>query len=323
MTSTVQTKPSYCTACGARVPVRQVNCSVCGNVGIDPVCVRPTQSGEVKSENLSPPWDRFAWLPGGVVALWGGPGAGKSSLAAITRPQIWITSEQEPFAVARMFDRLGVKTPTIYRVKSHEEVLRFFKDARFNRPEKVVVDSLTAFGQVDSIKVLRDIVDWTQAHNARTMLVMQVTKENRAAGPMEISHEVDVLARAAVDKTGLRYLAFTKSRFSALETRYWIFNEHGQVDIPDFSDDVYSVEGAPGNYELVPFPVTGARWAGILQFLDDQEELHKFIGSASAAIRAKHKPSGFVLPNDFRERQAFAEAHGLKWINPSSLDCED
>ena len=314
---------SYCTSCGSRVPPRQVNCSVCGSVGTDTLCVRPTKMGQLSGVKLLPPWDNFTWLPGGVVALWGGPGAGKSSLAAITGPQVWITSEQEPFAVARMFDRLGVKVPTIYRVKTYEDVQRFFRDARFNRPEKVVVDSLTAFGVMDGLRVLSELVSWSQANNARTLVVLQVTKDNRAAGPMEIAHEVDVVARAAVDRTGLRLLAFTKSRFSALETRYWIFNEYGQVDVPDFANDVYSVEGSPGGYELVPFPVTGAKWAGLLQYLDDQEQLSDFIGFASSAVRAKHKETGFVLPNDFRERKAFAEAHGLSWLDPSKIDCED
>ena len=318
-----KSRATYCTTCGSRVPPRQVNCSMCGGVGTDALCVRPTKIGKVDYVRLPPPWDNFTWLPGGVVALWGGPGAGKSSLAAITRPQVWITSEQEPFAVARMFDRLGVKVPTIYRVKNYEDVARFFRDARFNRPEKVVVDSLTAFGQMDSVRVLSELVSWSQANNARTMIVLQVTKDNKAAGPMEIAHEVDVVAKAAVDRTGLRLLTFTKSRFSALETRYWIFNEYGQVDVPDFHQDVYSVEGTPGAYELVPFPVNGAKWSGLLEYLDGNEQLGDFIGYASSAVRAKHKETGFVLPNDYRERKSFAEAHGLSWLDPSTLDCEE
>lgn len=313
-------KPQYCLHCGARVAARQINCSACGGVGVHPIRVRPKVIPEAELPSFKPPWDDFPWREGGAVLLWGGPGRGKSSIAAQTLPQAWVTSEQEPLAVSVMFKRLGIPVPVIYRVKDQNDLREFYREARTTNYEQVVLDSVSALGLSEGRDALLDLVRWAQDTGSRALAIAQVTKAGGFAGYMEIAHEVDAIASVGVDKTGLRYLAFEKSRFSSLDTRYWIFTDAGTVDVPDFTDDVYSVEGHPGSYQLVPFPVPGCKWSGALELLSGAGLLDGMKGRATVGVEALHKATRLVLPNDWRERKSFAERHGLSWLNLEEIN---
>lgn len=321
-------KPRYCLNCGARVAARQLNCSSCGGVGTHAIRVRPRVVPRADLPSLRAPWSDFPWRAGGAVLLWGEPGAGKSSVAAQTLPQAWVTSEQEPLAVSVMFERLGLPIPVIYRVKDRSDLREFYREARTSRYKQVVLDSVTALGLNEGRDALLELVRWTQDQGSRALAIAQVTKSGGFAGYMEIAHEVDAIASVGVDKTGLRYLAFEKSRFSSLDTRYWIFTEAGAVDVPDFGGDVYSVEGQPGSYQLLPFPVPGAKWAGALELLSSAGCLDGMVARATVGVEASHKETRLVLPNDWRERKSFAERHGLSWlgldeINQLLEECDD
>ena len=214
-----------------------------------------------------------------------------------------------------MFQRLGLPVPVIYRVKELSDLKEFYREARTNRYTQVVLDSVSALGLTDGRDALLELVRWAQDQGARALAIAQVTKAGGFAGYMEIAHEVDAIANVGVDKTGLRYLAFEKSRFSSLDTRYWIFTDKGAVDVPDFSGDVYSVEGSPGSYQLVPYPVPGAKWSGAFDLLASAGQLDGMTARATVGIEASHKDSRLVLPNDWRERKSFAERHGLRWLD--------
>ena len=299
---------------------RQINCSSCGGVGTHPVRVRPRVSPKPSQLTLNPPWDDFPWRDGGGVLLWGAPGAGKSSVAAQTLPQAWVTSEQEPLAVSLMFTRLGLPMPVIYRVKDRNDLKEFYREARTTNYEQVVLDSVTALGLNEGRDALLELVRWAQDTGSRALAIAQVTKTGGFAGYMEIAHEVDAIASVGVDKTGLRYLAFEKSRFSSLDTRYWIFTDEGRVALPDFSDDIYSVEGHPGSYQLVPFPVPGSKWSGALELLASAGKLDGMKCRATVGVEAPHKESRLVLPNDWRERKSFAQRHGLSWLGLEEIN---
>lgn len=297
-----------------------MNCKVCGHVGAHSVRVRPTIVPAISAVAFRAPWTDFPWRAGGSVLLWGGPGAGKSSVAAQTLPQAWITSEQEPVAVASMFKRLGIPLPVIFRINSLADLANFFTEAKTNRFEQVVLDSASALGLNEGRTALLELVKWAQAEDSRVLVIAQVTKANKFAGYMELAHEVDAIANVGTDKTGLRYLAFEKSRFSSLDTRYWIFDGAGQVGEPDFSSDVYSVEGQPGSYQLVPYPVPGAKWSGPFILLESAGCLSGMSGRASVGVEAGHKEERLVLPNDWHERRSFAERHGLSWLGTDEIN---
>jgi hypothetical protein len=124
---------------------------------------------------------------------------------------------------------------------------------------------------------------------------------------------VDAIIETSPDAWGVRAFQVRKSRWSSLDSRYWTFDAQGCVSMPTF-DAAYSVEGGPGNYWLHPFPMKGAKWAGLLDELDEKHVMRP--GIACAAMSASYMPHGFVTPQDTPERKRFAETHGLLWVTP-------
>lgn len=306
-------RPQYCYSCGSAWAPGYISCVACGSIDQGAGEARPTVVVKNDAKQYMGPWKLLPWPRSGSVGVYGGPGSGKSSLAAMIRPLVWITKEQVPKPVGEMFRRLWGDgyMPQVHTVNDAEDVEKVL-DMHYRGP--IVLDSATALKLRDGLKASQLMVQWAQKRNDRALIIIQINKGGESAGYMEIPHLVDAVVNISPDPWGVRAFRITKSRWSPLGDTYWSFNAKGQVEVPDFPAS-YSVEGAPGGYWLHPFPIRGAKWDGLLAAMAGQEQLQP--RCASAAVRAPYMPNGFVEPMDVWERKRFAEAHGLKWVHPS------
>ena len=304
----------YCYNCGTPWNKEEVICPKCGSTQSSKMIARPVMKTDQDYQTFSFPWNMIPWPPQGSVCVFGGPGTGKSSISSLIKPKWWITKEQEPKPASHMFDRLTSGwMPEIAAVDNADEV----EDLLMNiKKGPIVIDSLTAFGLKDSLRIAHLVVNWTRGNNDRSLSILQATQGGGAAGYTEIPHLYDAVINVSIDPWGVRCFRIHKSRWSGLENAYFTFDENGLITQPEFNA-AYTVEGNAGEYFLHPFPVRGAKWDGIARALSEQNALEP--GMASAAQVAAYMPTGFVEPMDHVERRRFAERAGLDWINPNEV----
>ncbi len=303
-------KRHYCYNCGTPWSQEATVCNACGGTDRSQGAARPTRAAKNDLVLFDGPWKLIPWPGQGTVAMFGGPGAGKSSLAGLIKPTKWITREQEPKPVGDMFRRiLPGFMPGIVSVDTPEDVRRVLSETTRG---PVVLDSLTAFGLREALMVAHLLVKWAQLHNDRALAIIQLNKDGQAAGYMEIPHLFDAIINVSPDPWGVRAFRVTKSRWSPLDAIYWTFDDEGKLNIPTFPA-AYSVEGGPGEYWLHPYPLKGAKWTGLFEALEAVGELKP--QTASAAIVAGYMPGGFYEPMDASERRRFAEQNGLNWMS--------
>ena len=221
---------------------------------------RPVLKTSEDYKRYAGPWQMIPWPPQGSVCIFGGAGTGKSSISSLIKPRWWITKEQEPKPASHMFNRLTCSwMPEIAAVDNADEVDDLLLDIKEG---PIVIDSLTAFGLKESLRIAHSIVNWTRGNNERSLSILQATHQGTAAGYTEIPHLFDAVINTSVDPWGVRCFRIHKSRWSGLENAYYTFDNKGQIVSPVF-DAAYTVEGSAGEYFLHPFPVKGAKWDGI------------------------------------------------------------
>ena len=309
-------KEVYCYDCGTPWDEMELFCTACGGRERAEGAARPTQVATDDVKCFRGPWRSLPWPGQGTVGMFGGPGAGKSSLASLIKPTLWLTREQVPKPVGGLFRRMWPcgHMPLIRTVANAEDVRKALMDT-LEGP--VVLDSATALGLTEGLLASHHLVEWAQRTNDRTLCIIQVTKDGRSAGFNEIPHLFDAIVNITPDPFGIRAWRATKSRWSDLGMTYWCFNDEGSISTPEFNA-AYSVEGSPGNYCLHPFPLKGGKWNGLLAAMASHEVLLPKM--ASAAVRAPYMPDGFITPMDTPERKRFAEKHGLRWVNPGDVE---
>ena len=312
---TIQAVQKYCYRCGTPWMREWVHCMHCGGLDCGEGAAKPVVQVGDDSITFEGPWKLLPWPRQGGVAIHGGPGAGKSTLASLLRPCAWLTSEQEPKPVGEMMRRaIPGHVCEIAPVKTPDQVAAKLEVIDHG---PVVLDSLTGFGLKEALLVAILLSNWAKANNDRVLAVMQHTKGGEAAGYNEIPHLFDAICDVTPDPWGVRAFRVTKSRWSPLGSVYWTFDENGRIALPEFPA-AYSVEGSGGNFWLHPFPVKGAKWQGLLAFLSDLGLLEP--RSASAAVYAGYMPTGFVEPMDAHERKRFALDNGLTWLDPRDFE---
>jgi len=301
----------YCYTCGTPWPDEWVICNACGSEDRAVDVAKPRQAVRGDHKIFDGPWRLLPWPGQGATAIYGGPGAGKSSLAAMLKPTKWLTREQAPKAAGDMLRRITPDhMPEIHAVNDAAQVHEILQTT-FKGP--VVIDSLTAFGLREALVIGHILVDWARNHDERSLAILQVTKRGEAAGYKEITHLFDAICNVTPDKWGVRIFDVEKSRWSPLGSMYWTFDKEGKIAIPEFPA-AYSVEGSGGNYWLHPFPMKGAQWSGLLDVLFKLGLLKP--GLASSAVLAPYMPTHFLGAMDNTERRRFAENQGLTWAEP-------
>jgi len=306
----------YCYTCGSPWLKDQVACEKCGSNDYEEGSARPVHAVEGDGIRFDGPWRMLPWPPQGVVAMFGGPGSGKSSLASMIDPKVWISKEQEPRPIGDMWRRTRPKVamPETIMVNDADELATAL--SRVSRGP-LVLDSATALGPRDGLRASYLVSQWAKDHGERALLIAQVNAQGDIAGYNEIPHLVDATVNIAPDPWGVRAFRIEKSRWSSLDQVYWTFNEEGGISQPDF-EAAYTVEGTPGAYHLHPYPLPGAKWNGGAAALAGADRLEP--GTASSAIGAKYMKSGFVEPMDSSERKRFAENNGLKWLSAKLIN---
>lgn len=307
----------HCQRCGSVLGPIDLLCPACGSGESTTGSVRPDRVVNTRTLPLPWPWDGLASYPeGSAISLTGGPGSGKSTIAAVLAsagPDVkWITTEQTIVQVSSFFRRLSLPVPDIAACSTTANV----RDAiRATVRGVLVLDSLTqAGGWTEQATLLHQIRDWAHAAPERwAVTIVQINGQGEAAGLMELPHMVEATCIVGADQmSGLRTLSATKNRNGPLFSRLFGIGPGGLEHLQTLAEAAsYSVEGSPGAYRLHQWPYPGAKWAGIL------DAIHPDVGYASAAIVAPSYRRGVLEPADVRERQAYAEAHGLAWLHPS------
>lgn len=305
----------WCFDCGSPAPEDVISCPACGGGDLTEGPTRPTRDVDDAEVAFEWPWNALTWPPGFTLTLSGGPGMGKSSLAAVLSPQHWITNEMRPRAVGRLVRRVspGARVPMVHLASDLEAVDRALEHTRPG--DLVVVDSLAAFGLDGAPVTLGALIAWAQANDGRVLAINQVTKDERGAGRMRLQHDPDIVAQVRPDVAGRRRLDVTKNRAGSLFSSVFCFDARGRLTRPPFRS-AYSVEGDPGSYRLMPVPTPNAQWDQLFRALPEDAPIE---GTASAARRFERYASGWLEPEDVDERRAFAEAHGLRWIDPTHI----
>jgi energy-coupling factor transporter ATP-binding protein EcfA2 len=302
-----------CYDCASPVEDGALLCPVCGGGTLTRDRARPTRTTAEQGAELPAPWSVMArWDVGGVVSVAGPPGAGKSTLAALLQPVLWLTCEQTPGQAAAMLRRVarGDELPEIVQFPGGRPDVVGRELAGVGRG-LVVLDSLTAAAQLDDqVGLLHDVLRWARAGDRRALVILGVTSDDTPAGRRQLRHAVDVSATIHAGDDGLRVLQLEKNRFGPLRSSYFGLDESGAVQ-PAFPYS-YSVEGRPGAYRLHPYPTEGARWDGGLRA---RFGLKPEPGWASATRVVEGYPGGRMAPADAGERRAFAEQHGLRWLD--------
>ena len=276
------------------------------------------------------PWHTLSWPEGVTVAMSASFGVGKSSSAALLglpgpdgqAPLLknWITTEQDPNPVRRMFERLGVPTPQIWSADPMDpvgSVKRAIRTQVTGTGALTVLDSTTPLGIDGSVDIMNLVVQDCLSTGRRALLISQQNKQKEILGRVALAFVPDIVIEIDVDDFGRRRMRVTKNRHGPSSVTYFEFGDKGRIIQPNFSEVAHSVEGAVTDMQLVPYglPMRNIRWNGLLNALDQQGVLPDIAGYASAALATNATRCGFLAPPDVADRKALASAHGLKWLS--------
>lgn len=221
-------------------------------------------------------------------------------------PAYWISSEQTGPQVGLTLGRVAPGCRIEVKIlRGPKDLLPYIRTLKNGL---VVLDSITALaGWSEQTALLEEIREWIKGGQRRFIGIQQVNAQSKGAGEVAIQHLVD--ATVFIDNGRI---VVDKNRAGPIGAMYFSNDEKG-VSLPDFRF-AYSVEGERGDYRLHPFPVEGAKYAGIFKEMLKAEEEIDLSGLASAAIPCTGYPGGFYRPEDTAARQRFAEVHHLRWV---------
>ena len=310
-----------CYDCGRDNPDDALLCLYCSGTTLTSNKARPIYAPPVVNvaSNLPYPWNALPrWPASSVIAIDGGPGAGKSSLCALLRPRNWLTSEETVAQATEALRRLQqsegegwADAPEITAFSNLEGLQDALEDTYDGLS---VIDSVTATGHAQvQLEAMGMIMDWARGGpNRRVVAILGHNQDGGAAGPKKIAHLAQIEAFVRPDNQGRRMIGLRKNRHGPLFSRYFELGANG-VERPEFPY-AYSVEGIPGSYSLVAYPSKKTEWAGRLEKLDKENSATMPLRTASAAKRAPYG-RGFMEPRDVGARRAYALAHGLTWLD--------
>lgn len=302
----------YCYNCATPNPRGALVCSRCGGAHLTANAARPIRVFPSEGTALPYPWAGVLtrWPAGKVIGLYGSPGCGKSSLAALLRPQAWLTTEQTVDAAAETLvyvQRENYEAPEMRALDGPE--LGPYLGGLYTG--LVVLDSVTKCGGLrEQLHALEQLVAWAaDGTDRRGLAIFQVNKEGEPAGLKENEHLTHANVAVAQEESGLRRVFAVKNRSGPYGSQYFTLGANG-LETPRFLYS-YSVEGTHGTYRLEPWPSPRASWAGVLDLVFERGARP---GLAHAGRPVPGYPDGMLLPADWEHRKAFAEAHGLHWL---------
>lgn len=344
MSDITQSRRRFCRKCGFTIRSGKSECPSCHNHGTAMVGQFVQPDREARVPQLSPPhpWEELVWPEGATITLAARQGLGKSSIAMLLNgsPELtigaWLTTEQDPYQVARISKRLNVPVPPIWPVAQNDALnsaLRGLDQVASGAGSVIVFDSLTPLGTADAVRMMNRLIADAREYGWRVLMINQTNKAEQVAGSAQLMFMPDIDARLTTDKFGRRRLYVGKNRYGNEYTRYFTFTRDGQVAHSDFTDIVHSVEGIHPNLELVPYGLADGsvpgipgqargkkiQWASVLDALAHYGLLHHFAGYATAGAESAGTKDGLSYPPDWEARKAFAETHGLKWLSREEI----
>jgi DNA repair protein RadA/Sms len=175
------------------------------------------------------------FVPGSSILLIGPPGAGKSTLLmqlldSACVPALYVTGEESVQQLKLRADRLGINARTI-SLLFETEVGRILTQLGIPPVRILVIDSIQTIYNVNSdtlpgsttqIRKCAYVLRRTAQQNDIVLVIIgQVTKDKRAAGPKLLEHAVDVVLVLEFDedRPNLRLLQSLKNRFGSTTSR--------------------------------------------------------------------------------------------------------
>lgn len=179
------------------------------------------------------------FVPGSSVLLIGPPGAGKSTLVMqilkkMNVPSLYVTGEESVQQLKLRADRLRINSVCVYLL-FETNVNNIVLHVNETSAKVLVIDSIQTMytdlsdalpGSSTQIRkcayILRRLA---QQRNLVLMIVGQVTKDKKVAGPKLLEHAVDVVLYIEVeeDKYHHRILFTTKNRFGSTAPRFLLY----------------------------------------------------------------------------------------------------
>ncbi|MBI5472614.1 MAG: AAA family ATPase [Ignavibacteriae bacterium] len=172
-------------------------------------------------------------VPGSSILLAGPPGAGKSTLLlqvlkSMNRKALYVSGEESVEQLKLRADRLAIISENILLL-FESETEKVIGHAIELKATIVVIDSIQAIytslsdalsGSATQIRKCLFLLR-RAAHDYQFVLVIigQVTKGSKSAGPRALEHAVDVVLHLATEMNDNRLLYAVKNRYGSTEHR--------------------------------------------------------------------------------------------------------
>jgi DNA repair protein RadA/Sms len=239
-----------CSHCNAEHPHYRLSCPECGqwNSLRSTQVVHPNQHAfpialsDIKAHNVprtttaNTQLDAIlggGFVPGSTILLIGPPGAGKSTLvmqtlSSMNKLALYATGEESVQQMKVRADRLGINSLNIF-ILFEPNVNKISLHAGASAIKVLVIDSIQTMytdvsdalpGSPTQIRKCAYILRRAaQRNNFVLIIVGQVTKEKKAAGPMLLEHAVDVVLSLTIEEDAAhhRTLVATKNRFGSTD----------------------------------------------------------------------------------------------------------
>ncbi|MBX2991496.1 MAG: AAA family ATPase [Bacteroidetes bacterium] len=172
-------------------------------------------------------------VPGSSILLVGPPGAGKSTLLlqvlnAMNRKALYVSGEESVELLKIRAERLQINSENILLL-FEPEAEKVIGQAVELKTEAVVIDSIQTIytslsdalpGSTTQIRKCTYLLRRAaQEYSFVLVIIGQVTKDSKAAGPKLLEHAVDVVLHLTIDMNDARTLFASKNRYGSIEPK--------------------------------------------------------------------------------------------------------
>lgn len=215
---------------------------------------------------------------GSVVLIGGAPGAGKSTIllqvianvASAGLSVLYVSGEESLQQVAERARRLNLDTQTI-KMLTETSVQKICNCIDIEQPQLLIIDSIQVMHSIDSdsapgsVSQVREsasyLTQYAKKNNVSIFMVGHVTKDQSLAGPMTLSHIVDVqVILSATDDARYRIMRSDKNRFGSVgELGFFLMASNGLKEVKNPSAMFLSRSDTPCSGSVVTVLWEGTR----------------------------------------------------------------